>query len=843
MKISQLTTLVDPLQPAVDLLPIIDFDDKSMGSTGTNKKITITQLFTNPTVTGTLRSGNTTTNSLTQGALWLNGGSGALLFDSTGHKRIGWNDGANFNIRAGNYYNGTDDVYAVESGDTGGAAKIALTCDGPSADGEIDFRVAANGIKNNVITYNNIVKIAKDRFTINGTGVNVGIGTANPSVRLDIDGGDIKFKNTDTGSGISTEESNIRLGYSRTGDGLTALHLYSSIGNTATGFATIQKEAGDAGDFDLLDRGAGNIVIHKNNNAGAITFRTGATSGTERMRIGSTGIVFIGNGSTATTPNAATISATGATGPNTAGASLTIRGGISTGNGAGGEVIIETTNAGTAGTTVNASTERMRVTNDGRLLVGHATAIAGTAGVNSYIQVHGLTNATSSAGLYDWQNVAIAGPIFNFNKSKGATVGVRGAVASGDRLGTLVFGGDDGTNFITAASINCLVDGIPATNAMPGRLTFSTTPSGTAAQIERMRISNDGTVFIGNGSAIDAPAAGVISSTGGSGLNTAGASLTIRGGAGTGTGAGGAVIFNTAPAGTAGSTANTAVQRACILPTGQIIVGNATSPFTTRFGGATTPPSNSEYAPVFQILSNTAGSGLQRNTGASLIARFSNDGDGARQFFAKSRNATVGSHTVVSTTDSIGQLSFGGSDGSKIIECARISTIVDVRSIANATAILSGKRYRILTLGNTTTEQWTALGAAASPTPAVGTIFDAIINADSSYGTGTVYLEPETDIVPGAMTFSTGAAASPNERMRITSSGNVGIGTTAPNSKALLHLNSTNSGFLPPAMNNTQRDAMGTVPAGLMIYNNSTGVNAIQFFNGTGWKQLSFTDA
>jgi hypothetical protein len=92
--------------------------------------------------------------------------------------------------------------------------------------------------------------------------------------------------------------------------------------------------------------------------------------------------------------------------------------------------------------------------------------------------------------------------------------------------------------------------------------------------------------------------------------------------------------------------------------------------------------------------------------------------------------------------------------------------------------------------------------------------------------------------MPGRLTFDTTPAgsASPSERMRIDSAGNVGIGTTAPNAAAILHLGGTTKGFLPPRMTTAQRDAIGTPPAGLMIYNTST--NKLQVRTNTAWVDL-----
>jgi hypothetical protein len=75
----------------------------------------------------------------------------------------------------------------------------------------------------------------------------------------------------------------------------------------------------------------------------------------------------------------------------------------------------------------------------------------------------------------------------------------------------------------------------------------------------------------------------------------------------------------------------------------------------------------------------------------------------------------------------------------------------------------------------------------------------------------------------------------------------VGIGTTTPNVAALLDITSTTKGFLPPRMTSTQRDAIASAPASLIVYN--TTDNAISLHNGTAWGNVltthsaSFTSA
>jgi hypothetical protein len=78
-----------------------------------------------------------------------------------------------------------------------------------------------------------------------------------------------------------------------------------------------------------------------------------------------------------------------------------------------------------------------------------------------------------------------------------------------------------------------------------------------------------------------------------------------------------------------------------------------------------------------------------------------------------------------------------------------------------------------------------------------------------------------------------------NERMRIDSSGNVGIGTTIPNASAILHLRSTTQGFLPPVMRTGERNGISNPAVGLMIFNEEEDVVQV-FTNGSGWRTLAW---
>lgn len=59
---------------------------------------------------------------------------------------------------------------------------------------------------------------------------------------------------------------------------------------------------------------------------------------------------------------------------------------------------------------------------------------------------------------------------------------------------------------------------------------------------------------------------------------------------------------------------------------------------------------------------------------------------------------------------------------------------------------------------------------------------------------------------------------------------------SAADSSALLDVNSTSKGFLPPRMTTLQRDAITSPATGLVIFN--TNINSIQLYNGSGWVSL-----
>ena len=112
-----------------------------------------------------LRLTNTTFSSKSEASLWLSGTTGALLIDSNGNKRITWNDGNNFGIRAGVYTEGT-----VKYTDTGsGAAETFLNFEGQH--GQIYFRVADIGTAEAGPVWQQTLALSNSGLTLNSNTV------------------------------------------------------------------------------------------------------------------------------------------------------------------------------------------------------------------------------------------------------------------------------------------------------------------------------------------------------------------------------------------------------------------------------------------------------------------------------------------------------------------------------------------------------------------------------------------------------------------------------------------------------------------------------------------------
>lgn len=136
------------------------------------------------------------------------------------------------------------------------------------------------------------------------------------------------------------------------------------------------------------------------------------------------------------------------------------------------------------------------IDSEGRVLVGHTTSVAGS-GRTSGVQAHGTTLGSASYSATDYNSTASHAASVQILKSATTSIGAHALVRSVERLGDVIFGGSDGVDFLPAALIRSDTDGTPSVGSMPGRLVFSTTPSGSGTPVERMRIDSAGRVSFG----------------------------------------------------------------------------------------------------------------------------------------------------------------------------------------------------------------------------------------------------------------------------------------------------------------------------------------------------------
>lgn len=206
-----------------------------------------------------------------------------------------------------------------------------------------------------------------------------------------------------------------------------------------------------------------------------------------------------------------------------------------------------------------------------------------------------------------------------------------------------------------------------------------------------------------------------------------------------------------------------------------LVVGDSANPDSTPFMIDASGNVGIGVLPAFANNKlSIAGSGVDAQ---SWLVRYSDDAAGYDIRLLKTRSTNIYAQSVVQSGDLLGALSFGGDDGSVYRLAASISAAVD----------------------------------------------------------GT----PGTNDMPGRLVFSTTAdgASSPTERMRIDSSGNVGIGTTSPNASAILDAQSTTKGVRFPNMTTTQKNAIASPAAGLVIFD--TTLAKLCLYTGAAWQTIT----
>lgn len=128
------------------------------------------------------------------------------------------------------------------------------------------------------------------------------------------------------------------------------------------------------------------------------------------------------------------------------------------------------------------------IDNAGQVLSGYTATVSPTAQGRIEASLVGSTSPIFVAR--QGSNSAKGAELMLLHARAGA--GTNTSVTTGDATGEITFWGADGTNFVESASIEAFVDGAPGTSDMPGRLVFSTTADGASSPTERVRITSTG---------------------------------------------------------------------------------------------------------------------------------------------------------------------------------------------------------------------------------------------------------------------------------------------------------------------------------------------------------------
>lgn len=200
---------------------------------------------------------------------------------------------------------------------------------------------------------------------------------------------------------------------------------------------------------------------------------------------------------------------------------------------------------------------------------------------------------------------------------------------------------------------------------------------------------------------------------------------------------------------------------------------------------------------------------------------------------------TAAAPTDVVTNLQLGYMDFRAYSGTKFWQCASIAAHVDgtfttgqapPSRLIFATNVANGgstERMRLDRQGNLLINTTAVLlSSTNSPLQVKGTANEWTVMIAASPASGAGYgLRLHTTPVTAsdyAVAISAGAGTG-SFVFSVNGLGNVNIGALTGNANAILDVQSTTKAFMPPRMTTTQRDAVASPTAGMVVYNSTTG--------------------
>jgi hypothetical protein len=574
------------------------------------------------------------------------------------------------------------------------------------------------------------------------------------------------------GQSTVSQTTNIQAGVTASGSTKTI-----NIGtNGAAGSTTAITIGGTAGTSTTTLNGTvslANALAVGSGGTGATTLTANGvllgngTSAVSATAVGSTGQVLVGN--TGAAPTWATLSSSAVTSFSAGTTGLTPSSATT-----GAITLAGTLNVANGGTGATSFTAGYHLKGNGTSAVSSSVIYddgtnvgIGTSSPTVLLDVFSATAANFSVRGDSATNITAhrsstdaSGPNMVMRKARGTSASPT-AVASGDNMGTLFFSAYGGANNRNIASIAGTVDTFYSDTGIGSYLTFSTTPNGSVAIAERMRIDNAGNVGIGTASPSNKLDVFGTSSTTMRSYSTGTASSTYAAvHAGTGEGVN-SVMYSYQSAGWYGLTTNHPMlfmtnnsERMRLDTSGNLGIG-------------TTSPAQRIHAATTAAVSGTTQSFLRLTGDATYGADF---GGGIIQGtgpIATISTVSAGTATERLRIDSSGNVGVATSTPQTRFEVygGLIAGSENRQTHPNANAAGGFKAQWNYSSGSAETDLYNLYSTATES-----------FRFYQTTGSGTAQIL--YSMLPTAHLFYTGGS----ERMRIDSSGNVGIGTSSPGS-------------------------------------------------------------